>query len=441
MNSLVEPSLEVAGAELGIPLEELGELDLIERSHLLLYQRALLVPLDRLLPLIQVTRLQALVARQRPPGLVAQKMLSVHPFEQGADAALGVPLEEWGELYLIGRSHLLEYQEMLLVPLERLLTLMEMGTLQSRLVRQRSQELVVQRTLSLDLFEQVAGAELRIRLGEWGELHLIGRSHLLESQGTLFVPLDRLLPLVQVETLEVMLLRQYSQELVVQRTLSLDLFEQVAGAGRGVPLEALGELDLIERSHLLQEQGTLFVPLDRLLPLIQVTRLQPLLARQHSHRLATQKMLSLDPFEQGAGAGRGVPLEEWGELDLIGRSHLLQEQGIRFVPLDRLLTLMEMGTLQSRLVRQRSQELVAQKMLSLDPFEQVTGAELEIPLEALRELDLIERSHLLQEQGTLFVPLDRLLPLIQVTRLQSLVVRQCFQELVAQKMLSLDPFE
>jgi hypothetical protein len=318
---------------------------------------------------------------------------------------------------------------------------MEMGTLQSRLVRQRSQELVVQRTLSLDLFEQVAGAELRIRLGEWGELHLIGRSHLLESQGTLFVPLDRLLPLVQVETLEVMLLRQYSQELVVQRTLSLDLFEQVAGAGRGVPLEALGELDLIERSHLLQEQGTLFVPLDRLLPLIQVTRLQPLLARQHSHRLATQKMLSLDPFEQGAGAGRGVPLEEWGELDLIGRSHLLQEQGIRFVPLDRLLTLMEMGTLQSRLVRQRSQELVAQKMLSLDPFEQVTGAELEIPLEALRELDLIERSHLLQEQGTLFVPLDRLLPLIQVTRLQSLVVRQCFQELVAQKMLSLDPFE
>jgi hypothetical protein len=153
MNSLVEPSLEVAGAELRIPLEELGELDLIERSHLLLYQRALLVPLDRLLPLIQVTRLQALVARQRPPGLVAQQMLSVHPFEQGADAALGVPLEEWGELYLIGRSPLLQEQGTLFVPLDRLLPLIQVTRLQSLVVRQCFQELVAQKMLSLDPFE------------------------------------------------------------------------------------------------------------------------------------------------------------------------------------------------------------------------------------------------------------------------------------------------
>ena len=135
MNHLVEPSLEVIGAGRGVPLEALGELDLIGRSHFLEYQGALLVQ-----------------------ELVAQKMLSIHPFEQGADAALGIPLEALGELYLIGRSHFLEYQRILFVPLERLLTLVQAGTLQVLLLKQRSQEWVAQKMLSVHPFEQVADA-------------------------------------------------------------------------------------------------------------------------------------------------------------------------------------------------------------------------------------------------------------------------------------------
>jgi hypothetical protein len=251
-------------------------------------------------------------------------MLSLDPFEQGAGAGRGVPLEEWGELDLIGRSHLLQEQGIRFVPLDRLLTLMEMGTLQSRLVRQRSQELVAQKMLSLDPFEQVTGAELEIPLEALRELDLIERSHLLQEQGTLFVPLDRLLPLIQVTRLQSLVVRQCFQELVVQKMVFVHPFEQLAGAALGVPFEEWRELDLIERSPLLPYQGVLFVPLSRLLTLMEMGTLQSRLARQRSLGLVAQQMLSLDPFEQGTGAGRGVPLEEWRELDLIGRAPLLQ---------------------------------------------------------------------------------------------------------------------
>jgi hypothetical protein len=324
MNSLVEPSLEVAGAELRIPLEELGELDLIERSHLLLYQRALLVPLDRLLPLIQVTRLQALVARQRSQELVVQGTLSLDLFEQVAGAELRIPLEEWGELDLIERSHLLLYQRALLVPLDRLLPLIQVTRLQALVARQRPPGLVAQKMLSVHPFEQGADAELGVPLEEWGELYLIGRSPLLQEQGTLFVPLDRLLPLIQVTRLQSLVVRQCFQELVVQKMVFVHPFEQLAGAALGVPFEEWRELDLIERSPLLPYQGVLFVPLSRLLTLMEMGTLQSRLARQRSLGLVAQQMLSLDPFEQGTGAGRGVPLEEWRELDLIGRAPLLQ---------------------------------------------------------------------------------------------------------------------